>query len=270
MDALGMFDEQKEPAWSSLTLAMVSLIVHRRGDDALADQMAEQGLAYARESGFGWAMAICLNRQGRFASDAGDLERAAALYQESLRLWNEVGDRWRVTRALTDVADCAAMLGNPERAARLLGAAEALNAPLAPSLRFADDSAWRRAHQEAGASLAPDEFAAAWDAGRALSWEAAISEALAPLAKSPGGIDATPQSQRIGEYGLSPRELEVLELLVAGQTDREIAATLFISPRTAQGHVSNIFNKLAVNTRTAAVTVALRDALVAPPDDSSG
>jgi DNA-binding NarL/FixJ family response regulator len=58
--------------------------------------------------------------------------------------------------------------------------------------------------------------------------------------------------------------VEVLRLLVAGHTDRQIADALFISHRTAQGHVAGIFNKLGVNSRTAAATAAIRDGLVSP------
>ena len=54
----------------------------------------------------------------------------------------------------------------------------------------------------------------------------------------------------------SERELQVLALIVAGRTDREIAETLFIGRRTAQGHVANILGKLGVAPRTAAVTAA--------------
>jgi DNA-binding NarL/FixJ family response regulator len=67
----------------------------------------------------------------------------------------------------------------------------------------------------------------------------------------------------LADAGLTPREVEVLRLLVAGRTDREIAEELFISRRTAQGHVANIFAKLGVNSRTAAATAALRAGLVA-------
>jgi DNA-binding NarL/FixJ family response regulator len=59
-------------------------------------------------------------------------------------------------------------------------------------------------------------------------------------------------------FGLSERELEVLRLLVEGASDREIAAALFISVRTAQTHVTNILNKLGVASRTAAASVAIR------------
>ena len=72
-------------------------------------------------------------------------------------------------------------------------------------------------------------------------------------------------AEAVGEedvYGLSPRELEVLHLLVDGKTDREIAEELFISPRTAMSHVANIRNKLGVDSRTAAVGIAIREGLV--------
>ena len=54
----------------------------------------------------------------------------------------------------------------------------------------------------------------------------------------------------------------MLVLLVQGQTDREIADSLFISPRTAQGHVAKLLDKLGVNTRTAAVAAALQSDLL--------
>jgi DNA-binding NarL/FixJ family response regulator len=61
---------------------------------------------------------------------------------------------------------------------------------------------------------------------------------------------------------LSPREQDVLRLLVDGKTDREIAAALFISPRTVMRHVTNILDKLDVPSRTAAATLAIRRDLV--------
>ncbi len=52
-----------------------------------------------------------------------------------------------------------------------------------------------------------------------------------------------------GELGLTGRELEVLRLVAAGRSNREIAAELFISPKTASVHVSNILGKLGVASR---------------------
>jgi DNA-binding CsgD family transcriptional regulator/tetratricopeptide (TPR) repeat protein len=61
--------------------------------------------------------------------------------------------------------------------------------------------------------------------------------------------------------GLSPREVEVLSLVAAGHTNREIAAALIVSEHTVARHVQNIFTKLGVNTRTAAAAVAHRHGL---------
>ena len=59
-----------------------------------------------------------------------------------------------------------------------------------------------------------------------------------------------------GELGLTERELEVLRLVAAGRSNREIAAELFISPKTASVHVSNILGKLGVASRGEAAATA--------------
>lgn len=79
---------------------------------------------------------------------------------------------------------------------------------------------------------------------------------LARRAGSGGGAD---------DQGLTGRELEVLRLVAAGQSNREIAAALVISPKTASVHVSNILAKLGAATRTeAAVRAHERDLLGTP------
>jgi DNA-binding NarL/FixJ family response regulator len=60
------------------------------------------------------------------------------------------------------------------------------------------------------------------------------------------------------QFGLTERELEVLKYLTEGLSNREIARQLFISPKTASAHVSNILRKLAVQTRVEAAAVAFR------------
>lgn len=71
---------------------------------------------------------------------------------------------------------------------------------------------------------------------------------------------AAPDEPLIEE--LSPREYEVLTLLVEGFTNPEIAAQLTISTSTARAHVSHILNKLCVSNRSEAVALALRKGLV--------
>ena len=64
------------------------------------------------------------------------------------------------------------------------------------------------------------------------------------------------------QYGLTPRELEVLELLALGRTNPQIGKILFISEKTASVHVSNILRKLAVANRGEAAGLAIRKGLV--------
>ena len=63
-------------------------------------------------------------------------------------------------------------------------------------------------------------------------------------------------------YGLSPRERDVLALLVDGRTNREIGAALFISEKTASSHVTHILDKLGVSSRGAAAALAARGGLI--------
>ncbi|MCP9948741.1 response regulator transcription factor [Actinomadura madurae] len=60
---------------------------------------------------------------------------------------------------------------------------------------------------------------------------------------------------------LTGREREVLKLVAEGHNNREIAATLFISPKTASVHVSNILAKLNATSRTQAAAIAHREGI---------
>jgi len=68
---------------------------------------------------------------------------------------------------------------------------------------------------------------------------------------------------------LTSRELEVLRLVGAGKANKEIAAELVISERTARTHVSNVLRKIGVSSRTQAAVLAVREGLVAASDDGS-
>ena len=65
-------------------------------------------------------------------------------------------------------------------------------------------------------------------------------------------------------FGLTPRELEVLALVAAGQTNRQIGERLFISEKTASVHVSRILAKLGARSRAQAAAMAGTVGLVGP------
>ena len=73
----------------------------------------------------------------------------------------------------------------------------------------------------------------------------------------------------MAEFGeeLSDRELEVLQCLVDGSSNKEIAAQLFISQNTVKVHLRNVYTKLGVSSRTEATTVALQQGLIALPGE---
>ena len=81
-------------------------------------------------------------------------------------------------------------------------------------------------------------------------------------APGPPGGELEPAATSTDPYGLSPREREVLALLVDGRSNGEIAKELFISPKTASVHVTHILDKLGVRSRGAAAAVAVRAGLV--------
>lgn len=128
--------------------------------------------------------------------------------------------------------------------ARILGAADVLAALMAD-----------RPHRSAfDLSSAVEVMTAEVTAGRldphavACVVEAAGAEAPDVRAANPGG--------------LSDREVEVLRHLARGRTNRQVAETLFISPKTVGRHVENIYAKLGVSTRAAAAVFAMEHRLV--------
>ncbi len=70
-----------------------------------------------------------------------------------------------------------------------------------------------------------------------------------------------------GDEALSPREIDVIELVARGSSNTEIARRLRISEATVKTHLLHIFEKLGVGDRTSAVTTALRRGLIQLPDE---
>lgn len=80
--------------------------------------------------------------------------------------------------------------------------------------------------------------------------------------ENPLNVDRRHYAMLLGERILTARETEVLYHVARGETDREIAASLFVSPKTVSNHVSNILAKLSVANRREAVRAAFRIGLI--------
>jgi DNA-binding NarL/FixJ family response regulator len=126
---------------------------------------------------------------------------------------------------------------------------------------------WRLAEALAGAGDREQATAAARAAHATATrlGAAALQAALEALARR-GRLDlgAGLPGQR-SPAGLTPREVEVLGLLVEGHSNRQIAEELFISAKTASVHVTNLLAKLGVHSRLEAAAVARRLGLDQPP-----
>jgi len=116
-----------------------------------------------------------------------------------------------------------------------------------PSLRAAHQTA-----SELGAAPLRAEIEALARRGRL---NLSTGAATKPEPEPPSPLDA---------LGLTAREQEVLALVALGRTNSQIAETLFISPKTATVHVSNILGKLGVRNRVEAATVAHRLGIIKP------
>ena len=113
-----------------------------------------------------------------------------------------------------------------------------------------------RGERDAAAPLA----AAALEAARRLgaAWLAGEVEGLIARARLGSSDAAAPAEDGDDPFGLTPRERQVLSLVAAGKTNREIGASLYMAEKTASVHVSRILAKLDVRSRTEAAAVAHR------------
>jgi DNA-binding NarL/FixJ family response regulator len=96
--------------------------------------------------------------------------------------------------------------------------------------------------------------------GLAVFGPAASAVLFDPVRMQSRGSDSRgDSSERAARHGLTPREVEILDMVAEGRTNREIATEFFLAEKTVKNHVNRIFAKLRVTTRAEAVSVWLRD-----------
>ena len=232
-----------------LALTALGDIAFCGGDLAAATTHFEEALALAQHTGHGVNLVLTLGNLAQAKRLAGDVEGAAARHREALELAAALGLQEDIIYALARVGGIAVEHQRFGRAARLLGAAASAADTLGVALQPAEQAQFDLDVATTLAALGGHAFEQAWAAGRALSIEAAVVEALA---------ETRPTNGSIAGHDLSPREREVLRLLAAGKSDREIAEALFISKETASTHVKHVRRKLGVHSRAAAVAYAIR------------
>jgi DNA-binding CsgD family transcriptional regulator len=257
--------------------------VHRlRGELATAEEAyrdahrggcePQPGLALLRlAQGNGEAAAAAIRR---LVGEASDPSRRVGLLPAEVEIMLEVGDLPAARSAcaqLEEIAehwggDMIGAMGARARGAVALAEGDARAALVA--LRHATQ-AWREL--EAPYEAARTQVLMGLSC-RALGDDDAASLELDAAREVFEQLGATPDVERVdsltrrdrrpGTHGLTLRELEVLQLVAAGKSNREIAAALVISEHTVARHLQNIFAKLSVSSRTAASAFAFAHDLV--------
>jgi DNA-binding CsgD family transcriptional regulator len=218
-------------------------------------------LELLRKRGRKDSLHVALDNLGWAALLQGDHERARSYYEEGLTICKELGDKMIASESLEGMA-CISASDGGERAAKMFGAAQALCEAVGYH-HTPEEAALREPYLATTRSRLGE---AAWEEalaqGRAMRLEEAIEYALSeeePSATPSSTTTEQPSFPSAPEHpaGLTPRQVEVLGLVAAGMTNAQIAKELFISLRTVETHLTSIYHKLGVTSRSAATRYAL-------------
>ncbi len=255
---------------AAMLLTYWAAIPRNRGDFAHAKSLIEQALELARQHGDRVTMYSSLFNLGSIAQAQGSHHDAIQHFREALSLAVEVGDTGNIVACLEGIGGTAVALGDVAYAVRLWAAAEALLGSSESAIySYAPDRA-QHVHtiEKAQQLVSPERWQALWDEGLAFTREQAIAIArhVDPQSLLPNKKDETGKTPVVAANGiLTPREVEVLQLIAQGQRNRSIAERLVISEKTVQNHVSNIFAKLGVEDRSHAIIWAMQHELIDKP-----
>ncbi|MFN8591652.1 MAG: LuxR C-terminal-related transcriptional regulator [Thermomicrobiales bacterium] len=257
---VGIAKEIDAPYLHGLALLNLGEMAYNTADTHRATALCDSGLALARSSSASFLLALGLPVAAEIRLANGELDAAITMCGEALRLAAEFGPA-AAANGLVSAAAVANFQGQALHAARLLGAAQALCNRL--GYRHAPaHGLHQRVLQSVSASLDDASFRAAWEGGHQMSLSEAIADAFAIEGRTGPEEDVDPGATPSDRAGLTPREMEILRLVVAGQSNPEIGALLFISHRTVATHLRNIYSKLDVSGRAEAIVQGIRRGIV--------
>lgn len=178
-EALALFRRLGDTANVALVLTNLGELALHQGDLSRAIALCEEGLALFREHGYRREIGATLETLAEAEIVRGNLDVAAGYLQEGLTLADEVDDREGAARALEELAALAAARAAAADGARLLAAAAALRDDIGAPLAAVYHPGHGRTLAALRDALAADDFARAWDEGRALDADAAIAVGIA-------------------------------------------------------------------------------------------
>ena len=190
----------------------------------------------------------------RLHTSDGEPEAALVLFADAIAAFHQAGNVPQLIITLASVPALFERLERPAPAAMLLGALsrEPSSSHHVPELEELRD----RVSRALGKTRAAELMA---EGGDARSRRRRRVRAAADRRRAPR---PAPSARRARPGGLSRREIEVLRLVADGRTAGEIATQLFISSRTAEHHIQNIYTKIGVSSRAAATRWAVKHQVV--------
>jgi ATP/maltotriose-dependent transcriptional regulator MalT len=268
-DTAAALYEEELPVWrktgDSQAIAMVLIelgeVAYGQGELPRARETMTEAAALFRNADERTWLAMTDLYFALFAVAERRFAEAARLYRACLTGYVGTGDAF-LQSPLAGLARVAIEAGRPTRAAQLLGAVDAELQRTGMKFDQFERLGYEEAEAGARAALSETEFASAYESGRRLSQDAWF-DAANDIVSALEAAEAT-SDDRVTRIpgGLTRREREILALIAEGLSDREVASALFIGQGTVRSHVTSIFSKLDVGSRTAAVATARRLAIL--------
>lgn len=216
-----------------------------RGDMNEARRIADEAVVATADRPYHAMLALTASMRVAMAEGRPDLAEGQA--HEALAK----GIAVEAYLGVPDILECLAVLADSSvEAARLLGAADAIRQHSGEVRHTVYDSGYSESVRSVRAALGDSDFDVAWGEGAALSTEEAIA-----YAQRGRGARKRPSS---GWGSLTPTELDVVRLVSEGLANKDIAARLFVSPRTVQTHLTHVYTKLGLTSRVQLAQEAAR------------
>jgi predicted ATPase/DNA-binding CsgD family transcriptional regulator/DNA-binding XRE family transcriptional regulator len=298
--ALGVFESLGLRERMAFAATVVGSAHRYLGDGAAARRSFQAALDLRESLGDRRGVSVAMNNMALVEMDDGDIDRARDLFERTLVIKRQLGEHRSLAIGLVNLADLLIRTGRYDAAQRAFAEAAELattleNPQLLGSLRCGQGNLAARQHRWAEAA---EHYQAAIDAGRQAGHPHDTVEAMIGLGRACHELSRTADAVRqlraaealaeeiaspqwlaavrgalaeIGETaagalpdGLTARQAEVLRLLAAGLSNKEIAGQLYLSPATVERHLATIYRKLGVTGRVEATRYAMARGLASP------
>jgi DNA-binding CsgD family transcriptional regulator len=277
-ESLAIAKEIEDRRYIADALGIMGLLYLNEKNYALAQVHFDESLALAREVGDRYLIGYRVADSGLLALHQKNGTKARPLIEEGLAASIEAGNRWFIASCLERMGEVAITQDQFLWATQLWGAAAAMRDAIGAPVPPIEQEFYEDVLAAARVQLGESAFLSAWKIGYTMTPEQVISssidESLFPDMHRTQLEQALPASLSVSTARSAPgpahpfaalsvlkaftrREIEVLQLLVQGASNREIADRLVISEGTVKKHVSNICGKLGVQSRTQVVARAL-------------